>query len=140
MATSAHPGVDLVRLREALEASWTSATSYRGVWDGDNPALGQCYPTARVIQHFFPAFDIVRGTVWTGSVEEKHFWNTLVTADSQVAVDLTWQQFPHGSIITSSEVLDRDHLNDSPSTIQRCDLLLSAVVGQLASKPATEAR
>jgi hypothetical protein len=39
--------VDLIALREALEASWSARTSYGGVWEEGNPALGQCYPTAR---------------------------------------------------------------------------------------------
>jgi len=37
--------VDLIALREALEASWDARTSYGGVWEEGNPALGQCYPT-----------------------------------------------------------------------------------------------
>jgi hypothetical protein len=65
--------VDLVVLREALEASWSPRTSYGGVWVEDNPAVGQCYPTARVVQHFFPLSEIVKGTVWTGIRQETHF-------------------------------------------------------------------
>jgi hypothetical protein len=46
--------VDLLRLRDALEASWSAETSYRGVARPGHPAYGQCYPTARVVQYFFP--------------------------------------------------------------------------------------
>lgn len=119
--------VDLISLREALEASWSPRTSYGGVWAEGNPALGQCYPTARVVQHFLPASEIVRGTVRVGTRYETHFWSELPIAEGTVAIDLTWQQFPPGSVVTAREALDRNKLNDSPSTVARCDLLLAAV-------------
>jgi len=121
----------LARVRLALEASWSRATSYGGVWDEDNPALGQCYPTARVVQHFFPALEVARGTVWTGVSSEMHFWNVLDGEHPQV-VDLTWQQFPAGSVVTSYEILDRDGFGDSQPTIERCRILLGDVLRQLA--------
>jgi hypothetical protein len=58
----------MLRLCEALEASW----------DGSgNPACGQCYATSRVVQHYYPATEIIKGKVWTGEREEIHFWNGL---------------------------------------------------------------
>lgn len=42
---------DLLLLREALEASWDEKTSYLGVKEKGNPALGQCYPTFRVVRY-----------------------------------------------------------------------------------------
>jgi hypothetical protein len=119
--------IDLLELREALEASWSSRTSYGGVWEEGNPALGQCYPTARVVQHYFPASEIVRGTVWTGTRHETHFWSELPIEQGSIAIDLTWQQFPPGSVVTTQEILDRYELGDSPSTVARCDLLLTSV-------------
>lgn len=126
-----HP-VDLIALREALEASWSARTSYGGVWEEGNPALGQCYPTARVVQHFLPASEIVKGTVWTGTRHEVHFWNELTVEGDAVAIDLTWQQFPPGSVVTARETLGRDALGDSPATVTRCDLLLAGVQAHLA--------
>ena len=55
--------VDLPHLREALEASWGEKTSYLAAKKAGNPSLGQCYPTPRVIQHFFPETEIVKGKV-----------------------------------------------------------------------------
>ncbi|MFD7306726.1 hypothetical protein [Promicromonospora sp. NPDC059942] len=124
--------VDLILLREALEASWSDRTSYGGVAEDGNPALGQCYPTARVVQHFFPAAEIVKGVVRTRLRDEVHFWNELPTAGGAVAIDLTWQQFPPGSVVTERQVLDRDELGDSPPTVTRCDLLLTAVLARLS--------
>ena len=60
------PGT-LDRLRAALEASWNARTAYQGAVRPGNPAFGQCYPTARVVQHFFPAFEIACGDVDTGA-------------------------------------------------------------------------
>lgn len=123
--------IDLTRLREALEASWSTQTSYGGVWAEGNPALGQCYPTTRVVQHYLPASEIVKGTVWTGTRHEVHFWSELATEHGAIAIDLTWQQFPPGSVVTNQEILDRHELGDSPSTVQRCDLLLASVQAYL---------
>ncbi len=123
--------MDLIALREALEASWSARTSYGGVCKEGNPALGQCYPTARVVQHFLPESEIVKGSVWTGIRHEVHFWNELIVEDAAIAIDLTWQQFPPGSVVTAREVLDRNALGDSPATVVRCDLLLADVQARL---------
>jgi hypothetical protein len=40
----------MLRLREALEASWDGLTAYGATEKAGNPALGQCYPTAWVVQ------------------------------------------------------------------------------------------
>ena len=123
--------MDLIAVREALESSWSPRTSYGGVWEEGNPALGQCYPTARVVQHFLPRSEIVKGSVWTRTQHEIHFWNELIVDGARIAVDLTWQQFPPGSIVTAQGTLDRDELGDSPATVARCDLLLASVLARL---------
>ena len=61
------------RLGEALEAFWDRQTAYGRIEQAGNPALGQCNPTARVVQHYCPATEIIKGTVWTGQGEETHF-------------------------------------------------------------------
>lgn len=81
------------RLREALEASWDRQTAYGGIEHTGNPALGQCYPTTRVVQHYYTATEIIKGTVWTGQSDETHFWNGLRTGDDWYHIDLSWQQF-----------------------------------------------
>jgi len=117
------PKVDLLKLREALEASWDSKTSFQNAVKENNPALGQCYPTSRVVQIFLPEAEIVEGQVWTGISMEKHFWNVLKVDDELIHIDFTWQQFPHGSIIKSYKILDRNNLGDSQKTIDRVELL-----------------
>lgn len=117
----------MIRAREALEKSWSPATAYRGASRLGAPSLGQCYPTSRVLQLLYPALEIVEGRVWTGIAEEKHFWNLLETGVGEVHVDLTWQQFPHGSVVRGWHIRDRATLNDSEVTLQRVEALLQKV-------------
>ena len=119
---------NLLLLREALEASWDEKTSYLEVIKAGNPALGQCYPTSRVVQHFFSKTEIAKGKVWNGNEEEIHFWNILKVNDLLYHIDLSWQQFPAKSSVRGFEILDRNSFNDSEGTIQRCDILLQRVV------------
>lgn len=120
-------------LAEALEASWDHLTAYNGVYFADNPAFGQCYPTSRVVQYFYPDFEIARGQVWTGTSVERHFWNVRGSGDSFEVVDLSWQQFPHGSVRQRYELLDRNTLGDREVTKMRCDRLLTRVIEHLAA-------
>lgn len=126
--------LDMVAVREALEASWCPATSYGGVWQDGNPALGQCYPTARVVQHVVPESEVARGRVWTGVASETHFWNVLDLEGVRVVIDLTWQQFPPGSVVEAYELIDRLDFGDSPPTVERCELLLTRVLEHLQSR------
>ncbi len=118
---------DFDQAREALEASWDQKTSYQMAYEENNPALGQCYSTSRVIQCLFPETEIVEGEVWTGSRIEKHFWNLLRTDGVERHIDLTWKQFPEGSEVRSWKVRGRDSLGDSPETVDRVNLLLHRV-------------
>lgn len=126
------PDVSLARLKSALEASWDGRTAYLGAHEAGNPALGQCYPTARVVQWFFPRLEIASGEVNTGSATEWHLWNIDPEGDPPNHVDLTWQQFGPGSRVTQFRILDREALGDSPPTIERCRLLLERVLARLA--------
>jgi hypothetical protein len=123
----------MLRLREALEASWDRQTACGAIKEAGNPALGQCYPTSRVVQHYYPATEIIKGKVWAGQREEIHFWNGLPVGDSWYHIDLSWQQFPTGSVVREFVVLDRHNLGDSEATIERCVLLLRRVEDYLRS-------
>ncbi len=125
------PTVDLLMLREALEAFWSSETSYLSVWDDTNPALGQYYSTCRVVQHYFPETEVVKGKVWNGKEEHIHFWNRLQVGKTMYDIDLSWHQFPIGSSVQESEILDCNELKDGDTTVKRCDLLLERVNKQL---------
>ena len=123
----ARPPDFMLRLREALAASWDKRTAYLEVEQMGNPALGQCYPTSRAVQHYYPETEIIKGKVWTGKTLDAHFWNALRIGDDWYHVDLSWQQFPVGSTIREFVVVERQELNDSEATKQRCALLLKRV-------------
>jgi len=126
--------VSMLELREALEASWDASTSYGGVFEAGNSALGQCYPTSAVVQHFYPEVEIVEGEVWTGKSIEKHFWNLLISDGNEYHVDFTWQQFPPESVVHGYRMRDREAREDSPATIARCDFLRDTVARLLTRK------
>lgn len=115
-----------------MVASWSPDTAYLGVCEPGNPALGQCYPTARVVQWFFPNLEIARGTVNTGLSLEAHFWNIDPTLKPAACVDLSWQQFPATATVERYEILQRDALVDSLATVARCERLLRRVLRHLA--------
>ena len=121
----------MLRLREALEASRDRQTAYEAIEQAGNPALGQCYPTCRVVQNYYPRFEVIKGRVWTGDEEEVHFWNGLKIGGEWHWIDLSWQQFPAGSTVRGCTVLDRHDLRDSEATLQRCGLLLKRVEDHL---------
>jgi hypothetical protein len=123
--------IDLLALREALEHSWDEKTSYQGVLEKGNPALGQCYTTSRVVQFFYPETEIVKGEVWTGKSSEIHFWNVLPVEKKLYHIDFSWQQFPAGSKVRKFEILDSNKLGDSQPTIERCELLKQRVLQYL---------
>ena len=124
----------MTQLREALEATWKPDTAYLKVSEKGNPALGQCYPTSRVLQFFFPELEIVEGQVWTGKSMEKHFWSILTVNDEDYHIDFTWQQFPFGSSVKDYKIRSRETLGDSEETIKRVELLHNRVKEYLASK------
>ena len=124
--------VHLARLAKAVQASWDERTAYRGITRAGNPAFGQCYPTARVVQWFLPETEIASGEVWTREGMEHHFWNVRDVNGAPEWIDLSWQQFPEGSTVRSYQLLDRNALGDSPPTIERCALLLRRVLAHLA--------
>lgn len=123
----------MLRLRQALEASWDADTAYLGAFKEGNPALGNCYPTLRVIQHYYPDTEIVEGEISTPNGSEKHFWNLLVVDGIEYHIDLTWQQFPTGSYVRSYKVRDRNKLGDGEDATRRVNLLLDRVETFLAS-------
>lgn len=118
---------DMVQLREALEKSWQPDTAYLKVAEKGNPALGQCYPTSRIVQFFFPEMEIVEGEVWTGKDIEKHFWNITIVGGKEYHFDFTWRQFPAGSSVRSYKVRNRETLGDDEETLRRIELLLGRV-------------
>ena len=132
---NAHCRDFMLRLREALTASWDKQTAYLEIEEIGNPALGQCYPTSRVVQHYYPETEIIKGQVWSGKTREVHFWNGARIGEKWYHIDLTWQQFPPGFVIQEFAVIERQELNDSERTIIRCALLLKRVEDYINARP-----
>ena len=126
-----HENIDMIQLRRAMEASWDSATSYLNVVEVGNPALGQCYPTSRVLQMFFPNLEIVEGEVRLGEQIDKHFWNAIEIEGELYHIDFTWQQFKPGSYVHSFKIRDKKTLNEGKQTIERCELLKTRVMAYM---------
>lgn len=59
--------------------------------------------------------------------EALHFWNGFQHVEGWHHIDLTWQQFPTGSIVRDYAVLDRLAQPDNQATSHRCALLLERV-------------
>lgn len=125
----------MVQVRQAIESSWGADTAYLGIFEEGNSALGNCYPTSRVVQHYFPDTEIVEGQVKTPDGTEKHFWNVLIIDEAEYHIDLSWQQFPAGSYVESYKTRDRNNLNDGEDVLRRVRLLLSRVETFLNDKP-----
>ncbi|WP_443093223.1 YunG family protein [Duganella margarita] len=85
------------------------------------------HPTSWTVQHYYPETEIIKGKVWTGKSLEVHFWNGLRVGEDWYHIDLSWQQFPAGSIVQEFAVLERQELNDSEAIRLRCALLLNRV-------------
>lgn len=132
--SSATP-IEVSTLVRALEASWDHLTAFRGDIRAGNPAFGQCYPTSRVVQWFYPDYEIAKGEVWTGASLEEHYWNVRRVHGEDEFLDLSWQQFPTGSTIRSFSLLDRHALGDSVRAKDRCALLLGRVLFYLSKHP-----
>lgn len=122
----------MIKVREALENSWRPDTAYNEVAEEGNPSKGQCYPTSRVLQSYFPELIVVKGKVDTGNGIEGHFWNMYESGEVMHHIDFTWQQFPRGSKVLQFRKLKAEELEDSDHTIWRCETLKDRCAEYLA--------
>ena len=86
-----------------------------------------------MVQWYYPDAEIVSGKIWTGLRLEQHFWNEFRSEGRTEWVDLSWKQFPSGSLVKDYKVLDRETLGDSQGTLDRCSLLLRRVQDRLSN-------
>lgn len=92
---------NLTKLTRALQASWSSETSYDGnTYDGTNPPRGQCVVSSLVIQDYFGG-DLVRVAVTGEGIDEKHYFNRL---DDGTIIDVTRHQYTQPVTMTDSPV------------------------------------
>lgn len=110
----------LMEIEQAFRSSWGADTtclapSSLPVWTSDNPAHGQCGPTALVLQ------DLLGGELLIADVSADdrsgavHYWNRLLGG---LEVDLTCEQFSSHHIVGEPRVVvrppegPRAHINE----------------------------
>jgi hypothetical protein len=110
---------------EDIQAAWSRDTSYwPDKWSPENRASGQCAVTALLVQ------DLVGGDIWRGWVDgQPHYWNR---ADGE-PIDLTWEQFPGGSVRRIDVPVNRLILLSDEGTRRRYELLSERAASATAS-------
>ena len=100
--------MDIKTLLKALKASWNEDTCYdqmRKKWKKSNPAYGQCYATALVINDYFGG-EILKAKFENGT---GHFWNLIGSKE----VDLTRSQFNKNENIPKPVILFRSEIDNN---------------------------
>ena len=103
------PTFTLADVEKAVRDSWTLETTSlddegRAAWTPERPAVGQCGPTALVVQDLLGG-DLVYGRLsGGGQAEEHHYWNRLAGG---IEVDLTREQITPGRVLSDSRVVTR---------------------------------
>ncbi len=95
-----------------LRKAWgkdTASPSCQDGWEAKHPSTGQCAVTALVVQDMCGG-DIVRMDLGTlGS----HYLNRLPNGEGFTDYDLTWVQFPSGTLRTQAAQADRTVMLES---------------------------
>jgi catalase (peroxidase I) len=96
-------------LEKALFKSWSKDTCYQPMeekWTPKNPAWGQCYITALIVNDYFG------GKILKTKFEDGtgHFWNLVDNKE----IDLTRSQFDENEIISKPTIHSRDEIENNP--------------------------
>jgi hypothetical protein len=120
--------MDAQRLEAILAQSWCRETSYTPErWTPANPAYGQCAVTALIVRDYLGG-DIVRGTAKPPAGRSvSHYYNRIRGRD----VDLTARQFPAGTAISASKVVEPGALLAHLPVRERYELLRARVARRL---------
>ena len=109
----------LLDLDRALRVSWAADTCSPddlAAWHPLNPAWGHCDITSLIVSDVFGG-DLMLGEVRLDGVQHgHHWWNRL---PSGVELDLTYEQFQRGQIVTAGRVVQRP-----PGPLRRWDAYL----------------
>lgn len=100
--------LSLEKLKEILQNSWSRETCYepqQSEWYRENPAQGQCFVTALVVNDYFGG-EIVKAKSSNGV---SHYWNRIAGVD----YDFTRSQFPEDEIFTEEKIVNRDDLREN---------------------------
>ncbi len=103
-----------IELRHKLERAWCMETRSKrctGLWTPDRPSMGQCVPTALIVQDLFGGV-ILRTDASTAS---EHYFNRLPDGRE---VDLTRDQFPDETVFLRPWEFPRWSMLDSQAAIE----------------------
>lgn len=99
--------MSIENLIKDIRRAWSKETSYTPEkYSEDNPSEGQCAVTTLVVNDFFGGSFMRAEVRLPGGVTTSHYWNLL----SFGQLDLTWTQFPKGTIILEAQEVDRERL------------------------------
>jgi hypothetical protein len=114
--------VTLGALEDAIRGAWSLETSDEPEdWTPDNPAIGQCAVTARVVRDYLGGDFLVAGVVLEGRRVNRHAWNRL---PSGLTIDLTREQFRGGEFLEAPAAEELLRTDRHP---ERYDLLAARV-------------
>lgn len=88
--------------------AWSKETCYepqQNAWNENNPAMGQCYVTALIVNDYFGG-EIVKAKSSNGI---SHYWNKIEGKD----IDLTRSQFPDDEIFSEEIIVARQNLSEN---------------------------
>ena len=97
--------MNINNLEKALKKSWSKNTCYLPMekdWNENNPAYGQCYVTALIVN------DYLGGKILKAKFKDNssHFWNLI----NKKEIDLTRSQFKN-EIIPKPTIHNREEFN-----------------------------
>lgn len=130
------------RIEDAFREAWAADTCSpddlaRAGWQPANPAWGHCDITALVVNDIFGG-DLMLGEVWAADGERHgfHWWNRLANG---VELDLTYEQFQRGQVVTGARVIRRP-TGPLPRRAAEYALLRDRVAARLGPLPEAEPR
>ncbi len=118
----------------ATAASWDADTSASpDLWTPEQPTLGQCVPTALVLQDYLHGLLTRVRAVFPDGNSETHYYNTDIPPHA-MALDLTRGQYSPGQefVLAPLGVEIRDYVLQHDQTDRRYTILLARVGERLA--------
>ncbi|MEU3540965.1 hypothetical protein [Streptomyces paromomycinus] len=127
----------LTDITQAIRSGWAADTCSaddheRSPWTADNPAWGQCDITALVVHDFFGGELLVGEVYLDGEQHNYHWWNRL---PSGIEIDLTYEQFKRGQVVSGSRAVPRP-VGRPPRRGDEYELLRGRVWQALGRTPA----
>jgi hypothetical protein len=97
--------MNITSLKKALVKSWNKNTCYPPMekeWTEKNPAYGQCYVTALIVNDYFGG-KILKAKFNNGT---GHFWNLIEDKE----IDLSKSQFDENEVIPKPKIYSREEI------------------------------